>query len=106
MITYEQLEHQRKNPHLYTTPTQSVNFDGTIITYDQVTEKLQKAFSDVTRVHNHIYGVEECRAGYCGGSGDSCNILGLLATQLADASKGFVKNYVILRERMKDRAAK
>lgn len=30
---YEQQEYQRKNPHLFTTMTQSVNPDGTITTY-------------------------------------------------------------------------
>ena len=53
---YEQLEYQRKNPHLYTTMTQSVNSDGTITTYEQVTRKLQEAVDKLQSLHNKTFG--------------------------------------------------
>lgn len=47
---YEQQEFQRKNPHLFTTLTQSVNADGSITTYQQVTKKLQETYDRILEI--------------------------------------------------------
>ena len=41
--SFEQLEFQRKNPHLFITPFQSVNIDGSITTFDDVTKRLRES---------------------------------------------------------------
>lgn len=50
------IEHQRRNPHLYTTLYQCVNADGTITTFDDVTRELQKMMKIYDRkLNNYIY---------------------------------------------------
>ncbi len=55
---YEQLEYQRKNPHLFTTITQSVNADGSITTYEQVTKNLKQSVDKAQKAHSKVFGGE------------------------------------------------
>jgi hypothetical protein len=53
---YEQLEYQRKNPHLFTTMSQSVGADGTLVTYQQVTSNLQYSVDKMQEAHTKKFG--------------------------------------------------
>lgn len=89
----EQLELQRKNPHLFTTMTQSVNFDGSITTLAQVTSKITEALEKLYGFHLSKYGDKLC-GGVCYYSNDDlCKIIAHYHQDVERASLSFVENY-------------
>jgi len=50
---YEQQEYQRTHAKLFTTVKQSVNIDGSLITYEEVTRNIQKQLDRLEELHNN-----------------------------------------------------
>ena len=52
----EQLEYQRRNPHLFTTLTQSVGVWGEITTYEQVGKNMIETAEKLNKIHVNQFG--------------------------------------------------
>lgn len=94
---YEQLEYQRKNPHLFTTMTQSVNPDGTITTYEQITKNLKESVDRAQEIHSKAYGGEHpvyCMRPLIGmPENPLCQMIEILKQDMDKCLTGFVRNY-------------
>lgn len=103
MAVLEKLEHQRRNPHLYTTLSQCVNADGTITTFDDVTRELQKTLKALDEAHTKQFG--GTHPVYCLrpliGSPETpvCQMIEMLNQDMDRCRLTFVTNY----KRMSDR---
>ena len=98
--TEEKLEHQRKNPHLYTTLTQSVDVFGNILTLEQVTFKINEALDKLKECHKSKFGTEDCDALCHYQNDDICKIMAVYYQDIGRASHSFVRNYNNMRERV------
>lgn len=94
---YEQLEFQRKNPHLFTTMTQSVNPDGSITTFEQVTRGLKHTTDKAQEAHTKVFGGEHpvyCMRPVMGVSEHQiCQIIEHCKKDMDRCLTSFVKNY-------------
>lgn len=99
--TFEKLEHQRNNPHLYTTLTQYVDVLGNVITYDQVTAKIQEAYTAIKQMHAKKYHQEECGVFCHYGAQDICAAKRVYEADLKKAQAGFVRHYHDMQERIR-----
>ena len=95
----EKIEHQRKNPHLYTTLTQSVDAFGNIVTLEQVTSKINEALDKIKGYHKAKFGTEDCGAMCNYRNDDMCKIMAVYYQDIGRASHSFVRNYNDMRER-------
>jgi hypothetical protein len=105
MTGYEQLEYQRNNPHLFTTMSQSVNFDGSITTFDQVTSKIQDTLKKVQLAHKQKFGGNHpvyCMRPIIGQSENPiCQMIEMLENDLDRCRIGFVRTYKDMQERIR-----
>ena len=99
----EQLEFQRKNPHLYTTMTQSVDVIGNIVTLEQVTSKITDALNKLRQYHYKKYGTEDCGVMCMYKADDLCNMISMCNGDIRRASESFVKNFKHMQDRIKQR---
>lgn len=102
MGEYEKLEHQRKNPHLYTTPTQSVNADGTITTYEQVTKRLRDTKESIVSNARIVAAKKNIDPDYwflLDELAPTKEVVDVIDTDLKRALKGFTENYARFKER-------
>lgn len=99
-VTLEKLEHQRQNPHLYTTLSQSVSADGTIITLEQVTSKITEALNKCKVYHLKKFGTEECGVMCYYQNDDLCKMIEIYYGDIKKASMSFIENYNNMRRRM------
>lgn len=101
---FEQQEFQRKNPHLYTTPTQSVNPDGTITTYQQVTTKLRETKDRLVHHARTVAASRDFNADYwflIDDLRETKETVEYIDGQLETALRGFTKNYQRMHESMR-----
>ncbi len=99
---YEQQEFQRKNPHLFTTPTQSVNPDGSIMTYQQVTAKLQETYDKLeanARVYAAAHKFNPDFWYLMDDLHETKEATDYLATQMKLCLRGFTDNYGRMHQR-------
>lgn len=105
-LTYEQLEYQRNNPHLFTTMTQSVNADGTIVSYEQVTRKLRDTLDKMQAIHSKKFGGIHpvyCMRPVMGTAQNAfCESIEMVEKDLDRCMEGFVRNYKYMQERTRD----
>jgi len=91
------LEHQRRNPHLYTTLNQSVNADGSITTFDDITRGLQKALSAMDIAHINTFGGPHpvyCLRPIIGNAEyPVCQMIEMINEDMDKCRLGFIKNY-------------
>lgn len=101
--TYEKLEHQMKNPHLYTTMSQLVNPDGTITTFDEVTYTLQQTLKQLEANHSTVFGGEHpiyCMRPLIGQPEHPiCQAIELVEKDKDKVRLSFVENYKKFQER-------
>lgn len=99
----EQLEYQRNNPHLFTTMTQSVNADGTIVSYEQVTRKLRETLDKMQAIHSKKFGgihpVHCMRPAMGTAQNAFCESIEIVEKDLDRCMEGFVRNYKCMQER-------
>jgi hypothetical protein len=96
-VVYEQLEMQRKNPHLYTTMYQCVNPDGSITTFEQITEQLRNALDKLQEGHTKRFGGNHpvyCMRPVIGQPEvDVCQAIEMIEKDIDRCKLGFVENY-------------
>lgn len=95
-ISYEELEHQRKNPHLYTTLSQLVEPDGRILTYEDVTRNLRSDLDKLQKLHTKQFGGKHpvmCMRPVIGQPKDTvCQAIELINRDLDRVRVSFVEN--------------
>ena len=93
----EKLEHQRRNPHLYTTLSQCVNADGSITTFDDVTRKLQDTLKALDTLHTKKFGGSHpvfcMRPMYGQSENPVCQSIEMIDKDLDRCRLSFVTNY-------------
>lgn len=93
----EQIERQRKNPRLYTTMNQSVNPDGTITTFEQVTKQLKYTLDKLQVGHTSMFGGNHpvyCMRPIIGQpEADICQMIEMIKKDMDRCRLGFVENY-------------
>ena len=98
------LEHQRRNPHLYTTLNQCVNADGSITTFDDVTEKLQETLKALDIAHTKKFGGSHpvfcMRPVYGQPETPVCQMIEMINRDLDRCRLGFVTNYKHAQDRL------
>jgi hypothetical protein len=92
-VSFEQLEHQRKNPHLYTTLTQSVDVMGNIITLEKVTSKITEVLNKLQEYHYNRYGEKDCNVLCMYQNDDLCEMIRLQQAEYNRAAQSFVTHY-------------
>lgn len=97
--TIEQLEYQRKNPHLFTTLTQSVNIDGSITTLYQVTRKLRGAIDKLRTYHEQKFGEKNCNALCMYANNDMCKMIAMYQSDIDKAATSFAEHYKMFSDR-------
>lgn len=98
---YEQLEFQRKNPHLFTTPTQSVNSDGSITTHAQVTARLREARDKLVANARIFAAAHDFSADYwflMDELSDTKKHVDYLEAEISKALVSFTENYMRFKE--------
>jgi hypothetical protein len=104
MAILEKLEHQRRNPHLYTTLSQCVNADGTITTFDDVTRELQKTLKALDEAHTKQFGGEHpvyCMLPVIGTpAAQVCQMIEALNQDMDRCRLSFVTNYKRIADRL------
>lgn len=100
-LEYQRIEHQRKNPHLYTTMTSAVNADGTVTTFEQVTAKTQESLDKLYEIHKHLFGEEHCNplCQYSDRENKPCYPIECLERDKQRVLDSFVRNYIYIRSR-------
>lgn len=97
----EQLEYQRKNPHLFTTLTQSVNPDGTLVDYFKITAKLQETEDKLVSIARARAEAKNFNPDYWFLMDELSQIKEMTDLILADKKRcqqGFVENYARIKE--------
>ena len=93
----EKQEHQRRNPHLYTTISQCVNADGSITTFDDVTRKLQETLRALEVAHTKQFKGEHpvyCLRPLIGNSeAPVCQMIEMINQDMDRCRLIFVTNY-------------
>ena len=97
---YEKQEHQRRNPHLYTTLHQCVNADGSLLTFDHVTRKQQEVIAKLQEIHCHQFAGPH--PDYCmkGMESDVCKLIEMNQDEMDKVGLTFVRNYHMMRGRI------
>jgi hypothetical protein len=101
---YEQQEYQRENPQMFTTPTQSVNADGSLITYEQVTTSLQQHYDKLVKNAEEYAIVHKFNPEFwylMDGLAPVKQMTDYLVTQMKLCQRDFVENYKHLQERLR-----
>lgn len=88
---YEQREFQRLNPHLYTTLNQSVNPDGSITTFEDVTKTIRYHLERLKEIQVEQGANPEFWWLYA--SKEIQDMHDYLLRQLDKCRRGFVRNY-------------
>lgn len=99
---HEQQEFQRKNPRLFTTRTQSVNPDGSLITYQQVTANIQEQYNKLVasaRVYATAHYFNADFWYLMDDLQETKKATDFLATQMKLCLRGFTDNYKRMHER-------
>jgi len=92
---YEQQEYRRIHPEFFTTMSQSVNPDGSLVKYEDVTTNIQKQLDKLEELH----GGE--RYWWAMANRDELAVYNYLSDLLVKCQKGFVENYHRMNEYLK-----
>ena len=98
---YEQQEFQRKNPHLFTTQTQSVQPDGSIVAYVEVTKALNSQRERLIEIARTIAAQDKFNPDYwylLDKLAETKQAVDYIETQMKICLEGFTENYKRVRE--------
>jgi hypothetical protein len=104
---YEQQEFQRKNPHLFTTPHQSVNHDGSITTYEDVTYPLRETRDKIVSNAQILAARKGISAEYWFLLSDNeaaKQSVEFLEDEMKKCLLGFTENYARMHDHMREKA--
>ena len=99
---YEQQEFQRKNSYLFTTPTQSVNADGSLTTYEQVTTRLRETRDKLVAIARAHAAAKDFNTDYwflMDELSDTKKHVDFVEDERKKCLRGFTENYARMRER-------
>lgn len=101
---YEQQEFQRKNPHLFTTPLQSVHPDGSIVSYVEVTKSLNEQRERLVEIARVVAAQDKFNPDYwylLDKLAETKQAVDFIETQMKKCLEGFTENYKRMHERTK-----
>jgi hypothetical protein len=99
---FEQQEFQRKNPWLFTTPTQQVLPDGRLLTYQEVTAKLQEQKDKLVAMARVVAARYKFNTDYwfmLTQNSNTKDMVDYLDAEMKKCHQGFITNYQHMYER-------